>query len=206
MFVQEDLSEFVLDPEQRASFAAEIQAHLRRETASLLGIVNNAAIQVLDSTEDLILSDFENTLRINVTAPLMLTQLFLESLKKSKGAVVNIGSIHARLTKPKFISYATSKSALRGLTQALAVDLGKTGVRFNTIEPAALDTEMLKDGFRNHPEGFKQLENYHPVARIGDPLEVAKIVAFLLSDECRFMTGAVLSADGAISVRLHDPN
>lgn len=205
-FIQEDLSAFVLDESRRQGLGQEIRAWLKRNELPLVGIVNNAAVQILDSTEDLTLGDFEETLRINLTAPLMLTQLFLPELRKSKGAVVNIGSIHARLTKPGFVSYATSKSALRGLTQALAVDLGAQGIRINAIEPAALNTEMLRDGFRHQPDAIKELQAYHPAGRIGEPKEVAKIVVFLLSAQCQFMTGSVLSADGAISVRLHDPN
>ncbi len=205
-FVQEDLSDFVLDENKREAFARKVRAWLKLHDLPLNGIVNNAAIQVLGSVAELKLRDFEATLRINLTAPLMLAQLFMPELCEARGAIVNIGSIHARLTKPRFISYATSKSALRGLTQAMAVDLGACGVRVNTIEPAALNTQMLKDGFRGHPEAFKKLRDFHPVERIGDPMEVAKIAAFLLGEDCRFMTGSVLSADGAISVRLHDPD
>ena len=205
-FFQVDLSKFVTDPHLRREFRAQIVDWLNHRGVRLQGIVNNAAVQILGGVEDLSLQDFEDTLRVNLSAPLMLTQLFLPELKGSRGSIINIGSIHAKLTKADFVSYATSKSALRGLTQAMAVDLGAQGIRVNVIEPAALGTEMLKAGFEGKSDQLVQLQNYHPTGKIGDPAEVAKLSVFLMSPDCPFMTGAVVPLDGGIGVRLHDPD
>ena len=124
---------------------------------------------------------------------------------RTRGGVVNIGSIHARTTKPGFVSYATSKAALIGLTQALAVDLGSKGVRVNVVQPAATQTDMLMRGLDGHPEAYDRLAAYHPLERIADPGEIADAVMFLVSANASFITGAVLSVDGGIGVRLHDP-
>ena len=205
-FLKVDLSKFVTEPQLRLEFRKQVVDWLNHRGVRLQGIVNNAAVQILGGVEDLSLQDFEDTLRVNLSAPLMLTQLFLPELKLSRGSVINIGSIHAKLTKTDFVSYSTSKSALRGLTQAMAVDLGPKGIRVNVIEPAALGTEMLKAGFEGKNDQLVQLQNFHPTGTIGDPAEVAKLSVFLMSPDCPFMTGAVVPLDGGIGVRLHDPD
>jgi NAD(P)-dependent dehydrogenase (short-subunit alcohol dehydrogenase family) len=122
----------------------------------------------------------------------------------AKGCVINISSIHARLTKPNFVAYATSKAALSGMTRAMAVDLGGR-VRVNAIEPAAISTDMLKAGFKDHPEQYAALEQCHPLGRIGTPEEVAALALSIVDGELRFLHGACVGMDGGISARLHDP-
>ena len=118
---------------------------------------------------------------------------------------MNIGSVHAQATKPGFVSYATSKAALHGLTKALAVDLGGA-VRVCAIAPAAIATDMLEAGFEGRASEREQLDAFHPAGRIGKPQEVAKVVAFLLQREMAFLTGSILTLDGGILSRLHDPS
>ena len=86
----------------------------------------------------------------------------------------------------------------------MAVDFGKH-VRVNIISPAAIETEMLVDGFKENMDGLKQLESYHPGGIIGKPGDVAKLAVYLTSEEASFINGAELGMDGAIASRLHDP-
>ena len=137
-------------------------------------------------------------------APFFLSQAFLSDLERNEGAIVNISSIHEKLTKPEFIAYATSKAALSGLTRTMAVDLGAR-IRVNAICPAAISTPMLKAGFEGRPDAFSELENAHPSGRIGAPEEVAKVAHWLVVDAPNFLTGSCLGLDGGISGRLHDP-
>jgi NAD(P)-dependent dehydrogenase (short-subunit alcohol dehydrogenase family) len=118
--------------------------------------------------------------------------------------VVNIASVHAQLTKPGFAAYATSKSALVGLTRSLAVDLEGV-VRVNCISPGATGTPMLVAGFEGREEALSQLGQCHPLGRIAAPEEVARVAVFLASDDASFIDGAVLDVDGGIGARLHDP-
>jgi NAD(P)-dependent dehydrogenase (short-subunit alcohol dehydrogenase family) len=127
----------------------------------------------------------------------------LNQLEKSQGCIINIGSIHHQLTKPNFISYATSKSALIGLTKALAVDL-QGRIRVNAISPAAIETAMLRAGFDNDENALDELRKIHPVQRIGYPSDVAKMALFLASDKSGFIHGANLTLDGGISSVLKD--
>ncbi len=201
-YIRADLGEMVADEGPGESFAAEVNATLAGK--ELKGLINNAAVQKLAHLDELDLADFRVSLDINVTAPVLLARLFLDALAKAGGSIVNIGSIHAILTKPAFISYATSKAALQGLTRALAVDLGGQ-VRVNAVQPAATDTEMLREGFRGNTAGLALLEKYHPAGRLATPEEIAAMVVFLVSDECGFMTGSIINIDGGIGARLHDP-
>jgi len=149
------------------------------------------------------LEDWTETFNVNLTGPLMMSKLFLSRLEAGHGSIINIGSIHQQLTKPKFISYATSKSALIGLTKAMAVDLeGK--VRVNAISPAAIETDMLRAGFDNNESALDELRKIHPVQRIGYPADVAKLALFLASENTGFLHGANLTLDGGISSVLKD--
>ena len=168
-------------------------------------LVNNAAIQILGGIDSLSRENWQTTLNVNLLAPFILIQSLLPFLQNSKGNVVNISSIHARLTKRNFVAYATSKAALSGMTRALAVDLeGRVAV--NSIELAAIETEMLKEGFSGKEELYEQLGRCHPSGRIGKAEEVAALVLSICSGEMSFLNGSCLAMDGGISGRLFDPD
>jgi NAD(P)-dependent dehydrogenase (short-subunit alcohol dehydrogenase family) len=118
--------------------------------------------------------------------------------------VINIGSIHARRTKPEFVAYATSKGALETLTRALAVELGSRA-RVNAISPAAIDTPMLRAGFEGQTQNYEALAQCHPAGRIGTPVELAELALFLASDSALFQNGSIVDFSGGNSGRLHDP-
>ncbi len=198
-----DLADLVNSKEMENKLYSQISEVL--EGKMLYVLINNAAIQILDNIDHIKLTDFKKTLDVNLTAPFLLSKLFFQKLKESRGSIINIGSIHAKQTKPRFIAYATSKAALKGLTQAMAIDFGEH-VRVNIIQPAAISTEMLIDGFKNNREGLKQLESYHPSGFIGTPEDIAKLAIILSTDESRFINGTAIDIDGAIGVRLHDPD
>lgn len=166
-------------------------------------LINNAAVQLLSNTSSIKLEDWEETLAVNLTAPMLLSQWAIPILRSNSGNIINISSIHQSLTKPEFVSYATSKSALVGLTKAMAVDL-KGQVRVNSISPAAIETDMLRAGFNNDESAIDALRKLHPSQRIGYPEEVAKLALFLATGESKFINGANLQLDGGISSVLHD--
>jgi len=194
-----DLNKF----SQGGDYYNQWASFFKKEFQNVDVLINNAAVQLLGSIEKIKLEDWEETLRVNLTGPLLLSKLLLDKLELSKGCIINIGSIHHQLTKPNFISYATSKSALIGLTKALAVDL-QGRVRVNAISPAAIETAMLRAGFDNDENAIDELRKIHPVQRIGYPSDVAKMALFLASDNSGFIHGANLSLDGGISSVLKD--
>lgn len=202
-FLAADLQKTVQDE----AYAAEIFAEIRGFCAGhgIKALINNAALQILGETQALTRTDWYDTLEVNLLAPFFWTQALLPELEAAGGSVVNIGSIHARLTKPRFAAYATSKAALSGLTRALAVDLGSR-VRVNAIEPAAIETGMLRAGFEHAPERFRQLEACHPTGKIGQPEEVARLALAVADGPLAFLHGTCISLDGGIGCRLHDPD
>ena len=199
---QVDLVQFVTD--QAYADAAIKAIDVTLGGAGLNALINNAAVQILGGVDTLAREDWSRSLNVNVVAPFLLTQAMLPKLEFAQGAVVNISSIHARLTKKNFVSYATTKAALSGMTRAMAVDLGGR-VRVNAIEPAAISTEMLKAGFTGHPELYEHLERCHPIERIGQPVEVANAAYALIDDQLGFLHGECISLNGGIGARLHDP-
>ncbi|WP_417360020.1 MULTISPECIES: SDR family NAD(P)-dependent oxidoreductase [Gammaproteobacteria] len=201
-YIPFDLSNLALSKQDEV-LALSLQEALGN--SELLGLVNNAAFQACGNLGDIDVESFTKSLNVNVVAPFVLSKICFDMLKKSKGSIVNIGSIHSRLTKPSFVAYATSKAALLGLTQSLAVDCGHS-IRVNAVQPAAIATKMLLDGFKNNPSAFDKLQEFHPTNTIGKPYDVAKAVAFLLSQENEFLNGCILDINGGIGSRLHDPS
>lgn len=200
-FVECNLMQFVRDESYRKIKTAEFK---KQFAGGLTTLINNAATQILGSTEKLTVQNWHDTLDINLVAPFLLAQSFLPELEQAKGSVVNISSVHQTATKPEFVAYATSKSALSGLTRSMAVDLGSK-IRVNAIAPAATATPMLLAGFEGKKDKFEELSSMHPIGRIASPEEIANVALFLSSSQSSFITGAVISADGGISGRLHDP-
>lgn len=201
-FIEADLGALASDEKAMADFAKAANAAAGDRPVSVL--INNAALQIVAPLAKLTAADIHRSMAVNVIAPFLLAKAFLPQLEANRGAIVNIGTVHAQSTKPEFTAYATSKTALHGLTRALAVDLGPR-VRVNTLAPAATATPMLMAGFDGKADKFRELEGCHPLNRIASTAEIAKIALFLASDDASFMTGATLYADGGVLARLHDP-
>lgn len=199
IFYNFDLDAFVKDAMIREQWIRKFDA----DFDTLHVLINNAAVQLLGNAKDYSVDDWNVTLNVNLSAPLFLIQCFFQRLVDSAGSVINVASIHKQLTKERFFAYATSKSALVGLTKALAVDVrGK--FRVNSISPAAVDTPMLHAGFNNDQKKIEALGKLHPMQRIGRPEEVARLALFLSEDQTRFINGADIMIDGGISSALRD--
>lgn len=183
---------------------------INRLLVSLIGdygldvLINNAAVQILGHVDQITQAQWTKSFNVNLNAPFFVTQAVLSKLESARGCVINIGSIHARLTKSNFVAYATTKAALSGLTRAMAVDLGSK-VRVNAIEIAAIDTEMLRAGFINSKESYSKLTQCHPVGKIGRPEEVARMALFMSDGGNEFLNGACIALDGGVGSCLHDP-
>lgn len=167
-------------------------------------LVNNAAVQTVKPFKSITQNEWRQSFAVNAEAPFFLAQALLPELRKARGSIVNVASIHAYLTKKHFSLYAATKGALVTLTKALAVELAPL-VRVNAILPAATETPMLKDGFKNNIQGYQHLAACHPLKRIAMPGEVAELIYFLAADRSRFITGSAFSIDGGIGACLLDP-
>ena len=202
-FVARDVARLASEEDYADATLDELRKAIGSDSLDVL--VNNAAVQRLARSSDLTRRDWTETLQTNLLAPFFLTQALLPELELAGGCVINMSSIHARLTKRGFVAYATSKAALSALTRNLAVDLEGSRVRVNALEPAAIDTPMLREGFRDAPDAFADLAAAHPRGRVGDPGEVARLALAIASGDFGFLHGACIGIDGGILGRLHDP-
>lgn len=202
-FLPLDLARLADDAAAGEAFAAAVRAAL--DGALLRVLVNNAAVQTLGGVGETTPAAFRHSLDVNVTAPYALSHLLRDELIAARGVVLNIGSVHAALTKPGFTAYSVSKAALAGLTRALALDFAPQGVRVNEIRPGATATPMLLAGFAEDPAGYAAVAATQPLGRLGEPREIAAMAVFLASEHAGFVTGAALQVDGGIAARLHDP-
>ena len=150
-----DLNRIVDDQKEKEYLFEAINTWKAEAEISVL--VNNAAFQHVSTQHPIEIDKFKQSLNVNLIAPYILTAHLSNDLEKTKGSVINISSIHAKLTKPGFSFYASSKAALSMLTKSLAIDFGGK-FRVNCIEPAAIDTKMLRDGFKNDEEKINELK------------------------------------------------
>jgi 2-keto-3-deoxy-L-fuconate dehydrogenase len=172
----------------------------------LKAVVHNAAAQPIAGAGDTSLDDWVNALRVNVIAVDALMAGTRECLAANDGSAVVISSAHARATTGGVAAYATTKAALEGWVRSAALDLGP-GIRVNAVAPGAIDTAKLREGFARWGEESAEerkavLRQRTALRRIGEPEEVAGAVSFLIGDDARFITGAVLVVDGGATARL----
>lgn len=192
-----------VDPKHEAH--DRVISELRAATGGRLNaLVANAAHQVIKLCGDLTADDWQQTLGVNLLSPFWLAMAFRAELAANRGSFLAISSIHACLTKPGFVAYATSKAALSGMVRAMAVELGGQ-VRCNAICPAAVATPMLLAGFDDQSEALAALESFHPVGRLCQPEEVAQAALYACSNAAGFLNGSCLDLSGGIAARLHDP-
>lgn len=121
--------------------------------------------------------------------------------QRGTGAIVNIASVHANLTTEGSFPYAAAKSGLLGLTRSMALDLGPSGIRVNAVSPGYTRTTRLESWLGGEPGRRSHVDRVHALRRIGEPEEIAEVVAFLLSSRASFVTGAEWIIDGGISAR-----
>ncbi|GAA3684672.1 SDR family oxidoreductase [Nonomuraea antimicrobica] len=162
-------------------------------------LVNNAGILGGQSEIDGVTRDsFERLFAVNTTAPFFITQLALPRLRDG-GRIVTVGTMLTRgAAMPRAIDYAMSKAALDVLTTALAKQLGPRGITVNTVAPGVIDTDMHQG--RLVGEALAWLSSQTPLGRLGTPQDVADTVAFLASDESRYVTGHRLDVSGGTTM------
>lgn len=158
-------------------------------------LVNNAGINILGSIEGLTDKNINETMQVNLLAPLRITRKLAPLMIDRKyGRIVNIGSIWGIITKPGRITYTLTKSGLGGLTRSLAVEFAPYNVLVNCVAPGYVNTEMTKEN--NTKKELERIKKTIPVQRLCEPSEVAELVSFLCSDKNTYITGQVIAIDG----------
>ncbi|MEO0030423.1 MAG: hypothetical protein RIS94_181 [Pseudomonadota bacterium] len=198
LFVKLDVS----DEDQWSALDAAVRAHFG---AAADVLVNNAGVVHPASIFDLTKADFERVLRINlIGAWLGIKTLAPGMIAKGKGSIVNIVSSSGKWGMNGLAAYSSSKWALRGITKTAAMELGHKGVRVNAVFPGGINTVM--GNVTN--EDAAELNKYYvgqPIARIGEPDEVARTSLFLASDDASYVCGAEITVDGGMTLGVYTP-
>ncbi|GAA6200127.1 SDR family oxidoreductase [Aquicoccus sp. SU-CL01552] len=175
-------------------------AALVNETKQRFGRIDflvNVACTYLDNGVDSTRAEWLEALDVNIVGSVMLMQAAREELAKNKGAIVNFGSISARVAQTGRWLYPVSKAAILQLTRNQAMDLAPEGIRVNAVSPGWTWSNIMDEltgGNREKTDGVAA--PFHLMGRVGDPEEVANAVLFLCSDEAGFITGTDIRVDG----------
>lgn len=180
---------------QHADEVAQAVATTKETFGRVDIMVNNAGISARDSLYDYKPEDFEKIMTLNVTAVFNCAQAAAKVMKEQGGGVIlNTSSMVSLYGQPSGVGYPTSKYAVNGMTKSLARELGKDHIRVNAVAPGVTRTDMVA---ALPEEIVKRIVAPIPLGRMGEPEEVADAFLFLASDMASYITGAVLSVDGA---------
>ncbi|MGH2526088.1 MAG: SDR family NAD(P)-dependent oxidoreductase, partial [Actinomycetota bacterium] len=160
-------------------------------------LVANAGIDVPFDAAAMSEDEWESFFAIDLKSVWLCAKHALPQMRERwRGAIVTIASIHAFVTSTGKFPYAAAKSGVVGLTRSLALDEAKYGIRVNAVCPGYTRTRMLGIESADDPEATeREMAAIHPLGRIGEPIEIANVVAFLASDEASFITGASILVD-----------
>ena len=164
-------------------------------------LVNNAGVNMKKDFCEVTDEDFLKVMQTNVISVFSLTREVVKNMLANKsGAIINISSMAAQYGIPKVIAYTASKTAIEGMTRAMAVELSPMGIRINTIAPGFIATEMSAKALDSDPERKHKVLSRTPMGHLGDARDVGALAAFLASDEAKYITGTIIPVDGGNSI------
>jgi NAD(P)-dependent dehydrogenase (short-subunit alcohol dehydrogenase family) len=172
--------------------AATVQAHGRIDV-----LVNNAGIfraaDFLEVTE----ADFDAVLRVNLKGSFLMGQAVARVMaSEQSGSIVNMSSVNAVLAIPTIASYNVSKGGINQLTRVMALALADKGIRVNAVAPGTIATELAAKAVLTSEDAKAKIMSRTPMKRLGEPSEIADVVAWLSSDAASYVTGEIVVVDG----------
>lgn len=202
LFLEHDIS----DPSTPAAIFDSIKSSRGRLDA----LVNNAAMQVCKPIVETTAEEWDLVMASNIRSVFLSAKEAHPMLKASKGAIINVSSVHAMATSKNIAAYAASKGALSAFTRSMALEFGDDEIRVNAVLPGAVDTPMLHAGLdRGHvdpgsvDELVRGLGERHVLGRVGQPEEIGKVIHFLAdATQSSFITGQSIVVDGGALARL----
>lgn len=188
-----------LDVTKKSDWTAAVDA-LIGQFGKLDVLVNNAGALTRKSFRETTLNEFQELINVNQLGVFLGMQAVIPQMEKQgKGSIVNNISISAFSPIAKSSAYAATKAAVVAMSKVAAIELGSIGIRINMIHPGGIKTEMATGG-KDVPAFYDSV----PLGRIGQPLEIAKAVAFLASDDSSYCTGTELVVDGGMTLGVAD--
>jgi NAD(P)-dependent dehydrogenase (short-subunit alcohol dehydrogenase family) len=191
----------VADSKTFEAFVTELKSVLRSvfNTEAIDAVVNNAGTGVHASFTDTTPDQFDNMVNIHVKAPYFLTQKLLNVVNDG-GSIVNISSGLARFSFPGYSAYGTMKGAVETLTKYQAKELGARQIRVNVVAPGAIETDFGGGAVRDNGELNKMISSLTVLGRVGLPDDIGGVVAFLCSDDSRWVNAQRIEVAGGIFV------
>jgi 3-oxoacyl-[acyl-carrier protein] reductase len=175
-----------------------ISIYMKGINQSIDILINNAGINVLGRADEFQDQDLEQTLQINLIAPMKIARALIPNMKKKRfGRIVNISSIWSLVSKPGRVTYTASKAALNGFTRNFAVELAQYNILVNAVAPGYANTELTRQN--NSPDEIAAIEKMIPIKRLAEPEEIAELVNFLISQKNSYITGQVITIDGGFT-------
>lgn len=178
---------------------------MMKEAEALLGdldiLINNAGIWLTGWIQDIPLSDWQETMDVNLTAPFLTSQYFAQSnlAKHRPGRIININSQAAfNGSTTGHAHYAASKAGMVALTISMARELSSQGITVNGIALGVVDTDMIRDNIEANPGYY---ESRIPIGRVAQPEDIANIVVFMASEPASYLTGTTIDATGGMLMR-----
>lgn len=181
----------------------ESTAQMVQQAVTAMGqldvLVNNAGVEIRAPFWEVTEQQYDLVMNVNLKGMFFLTQAFVKYLKKNNlpGVIVNNSSVHEELPFPNFASYCASKGGMQMVMRNLAVELAPLNIRVNNVAPGAIKTSINAD-LLSKPELISALQNNISLHRLGDPEDVANVIAFLASDEAKYVTGSTYYVDGGL--------
>lgn len=165
-------------------------------------LVNNAGINMKKEFIEVTDVEFQTIMQTNVTAVFAMSREVVKCMleKSIKGSIINISSMASQYGIPKVIAYTASKSAIEGMTRAMATELSPRGIRINCIAPGFIATAMSAKALDSDPERKAKVMGRTPMGEMGQPADIGDAALFLASDAARYITGVVLPVDGGNSI------